>query len=136
MRRPMTLGVRIAVLNNKDEVLLVRHTYVEGWYLPGGGVERGETLEQAARKEVLEETGIFANQLQLKSFHYNNNASPRDHVALYLCKNFSVQNVFSANREIAEVGFFPLSDLPEGTTRSTRTRLAELFDDVPVSPTW
>ena len=58
MTRGMTLGVRVLVKNNKDEVLLVRHTYVPGWHLPGGGVDRGEDVETAAGREVFEETGI------------------------------------------------------------------------------
>ncbi len=56
--RPMTLGVRVVVENEIGEVLLVRHTYVEGWYLPGGGVEASETMAQSASKELREEVGF------------------------------------------------------------------------------
>ena len=136
LRRPMTLGVRIMVVNNNQEILLVRHSYVEGWYFPGGGVERGETFDQAAKKEVLEETGIRANFLELKSLHYNHNASPRDHVALYLCREFERVQEFVPNREIAEIGFFPLKQLPDGTTGATRRRLAEIFENEPASANW
>ena len=116
--------------------MLVRHSYVEGWYFPGGGVERGETFDQAAKKEVLEETGIRANSLELKSLHYNHNASPRDHVALYLCREFERVQEFVPNREIAEIGFFPLKQLPDGTTGATRRRLAEIFENEPASANW
>ncbi len=136
LRRPMTLGVRIVLVNEKQEVLLVRHSYVEGWYLPGGGVERGETLEEAARKEVLEEACIRVDQLELKSIHYNINASPRDHVALFLCEQYEQVQVFVPNREISEIGFFPLDGLPSGATRATRRRLEEVFEDVAASPNW
>lgn len=42
--RPLTLGVRAIVLNDAGELLLVKHTYLNGWYLPGGRVDKGETL--------------------------------------------------------------------------------------------
>ena len=49
--RGMTLGVR-ALLVADGGVVLVRHTYTPGWYLPGGGVERGESVAEAVRREV------------------------------------------------------------------------------------
>jgi len=58
LTRAVTLGVRIIVRNNEGHILLVEHTYIQGWHLPGGGVERGETLAQAAQKELLQETGV------------------------------------------------------------------------------
>src|SRR5580704_19087855 len=56
--RGMTLGVRGVVLNEAREVLLVEHTYVHGWHLPGGGVERGESTETAMARELVEEAGV------------------------------------------------------------------------------
>ena len=46
--RGMTLGVRGVVLNGDNSVFLVKHSYVSGWHLPGGGVEVGETLRRCA----------------------------------------------------------------------------------------
>ena len=54
--RPVTVGVRL-ILEKGQAVLLVKHTYQYDWYLPGGGVKRGETLEGAARREAAEELG-------------------------------------------------------------------------------
>jgi ADP-ribose pyrophosphatase YjhB (NUDIX family) len=54
----MTLGVRVAVIDPEQGVLLVRHGYVSGWYLPGGGVEPGETAAEALAREAREEAAV------------------------------------------------------------------------------
>src|SRR5690606_8107006 len=51
LTRGMTLGVRGVAFDPEGRVLLVEHTYLEGWWLPGGGVDRGETAQQAVRSE-------------------------------------------------------------------------------------
>ena len=137
LRRAMTLGVRLVVRDEQGRVLLVRHTYVPGWHLPGGGVERGETFLQAAEKELLEEAGVVA-EAPLRLFHiYRNLRTSRfDHVALYTCPRWRQEQPKKPDHEIAEHGFFSLDDLPRETTLSTRDRLAELFDDQSVSDIW
>ena len=62
--RPLTLGVRVMMIQD-GKVLLVRHTYLDGWFMPGGGVKRGETLDQAARREAHEEVGALLNEISL-----------------------------------------------------------------------
>ena len=52
--RPLTWGVRLMLIKN-DEIVLVRHTYRDGWFLPGGGLKRRETFTAAARREAHEE---------------------------------------------------------------------------------
>lgn len=128
LRRPMTLGVRMVVWDQKAQtIFLVRHTYVNGWHLPGGGVERGETLAQAVKKELLEEGNIeLTSQPQLFAMYKNRQVTNRDHVALYICTGFRQIEPRLPDYEIAEAGFFPLGALPEATTASTRKRLAEV----------
>lgn len=133
LKRPVTLGVRIALMDG-GKILLVKHTYVSGWYLPGGGVEPGESALQAANKELVEETGIHAKDpLELFAAYHNRNASRRDHVLLYACKGrWERVREFAPNREIAEAAFFSVDELPADTTSATRKRIAELVhNDIP-----
>lgn len=136
-QRPMTLGVRGLVIDPDNRVLLVRHTYVPGFYLPGGGVESGETMLEALIRELAEEGEIHnVNEPALHGVFLNRRVSPRDHVALYVVRDFHFKGPRTPDREIAEAGFFTLDALPDDTTAATRARLAEVFHGAPVSPYW
>lgn len=138
LRRAMTLGAR-GLIHDKAEgtVFLVRHTYVPGWHLPGGGVEIGQTVEEALARECEEEGNIsLTTPPLLKSIHFNSSATQRDHVAFFLVEGFVQTSPKLADREIAEARFFKLTDLPDGTTKSTHRRIAEAIGGMPVSPYW
>ncbi|QUS38353.1 NUDIX domain-containing protein [Tardiphaga alba] len=135
--RGMTLGVRAVVVDADNRVFLVRHTYVTGWYLPGGGVEVGQTFRQALEMELREEGRIaLTGEPVLHGMFLNDHVSIRDHVAVYLVRDFQQDRMPEPNKEIAETGFFPLDALPPDTTEGTRQRLAEIFEGKPVIPTW
>lgn len=138
LRRPMTLGVRGLILDrNLEQVFLIRHTYVPGWQLPGGGVEPGETMREALERELFEEGNIrLTAEPELRSLHFNRQASRRDHVALYVVTSFEQDKPKQPDREIAEGRFFPFEALPELTTPATRRRLAENVGVAPVSDYW
>jgi ADP-ribose pyrophosphatase YjhB (NUDIX family) len=133
----MTLGVRAIVIDAQDRVLLVRHTYVPGWHLPGGGVERGETLLASLTRELAEEGNVLIEeQPRLLGIFFNKAASPRDHVAVYLVRRFRQTGPRVPDREIAEARFFSRSALPEGVSRATHARLAETLDGAAITQTW
>src|SRR4051812_5012331 len=84
LTRGMTLGVRAACFDAEGRIFLVRHTYVPGWYMPGGGMERHETTLGALRKELREEGNLeILGEPQLFHVYYNRKVSKRDHVIFY-----------------------------------------------------
>lgn len=134
--RGMTLGVRAACFDDEGRIFLVRHTYIPGWYLPGGGVERNETVHQALVKEIREEGNLeMTGQPQLFHIYLNSKISRRDHVALYRLnvRQFAPR---PPDREIAESGFFPPDALPDAATAATRRRIAELNGEVQPDGIW
>jgi 8-oxo-dGTP pyrophosphatase MutT (NUDIX family) len=137
LTRPMSLGVRAIVISPDDEILLVRHGYVSGWHFPGGGVEVGETCLESLKRELEEEAQIaIEGPPALHGIFFNTQTSRRDHVAAYVVRSFRVLGERPPDWEIAEARFFPRLALPEGTTRATRARLAEIFDSAPLSEQW
>jgi ADP-ribose pyrophosphatase YjhB (NUDIX family) len=135
-RRGTTLGVRALATDGEGRVLLVRHTYRHGWFLPGGGVESGETAHEALVRELAEEGGVEALSAPvLIGFYANHAAFKNDHVVLYRVEEWRACAP-RENGEIAERGFFAREALPEGVSRGTLRRLAEAFDGAAISATW
>ena len=135
--RPMTLGVRAVVLDDDNRVLLVRHSYIPGWHLPGGAVEAGETLRDALRRELAEEGAIeLAEEPTLFAIYHNTRFSRRDHVALYVVRQFRRLGERRPDWEIVETGFFRLDALPKGAASATRACLAEVLDGLPPRLRW
>lgn len=137
LARPMSLGVRAIVVDAEDKVMLVRHGYVSGWHFPGGGVEVGETCLQSLKRELEEEARIAIEAPPvLHGLFFNRQTSRRDHIVAYVVRSFRVLGERPPDWEIKEARFFPRKALPEGTTRATRARLAEIFDSAPISELW
>ncbi len=135
--RGLTMGVRAVVLDEAERVFLVRHTYVDGWHFPGGGVEVGETVRDALQRELAEEGNIvLSGEPALHGIFFNSYRSRRDHVAVFVVRAFAQSAPRAADREIAEAAFFPLRTLPEGTTRGTRARLDEIVENRPQALHW
>jgi ADP-ribose pyrophosphatase YjhB (NUDIX family) len=136
LSRGLTLGVRGLVTDAEGRVLLIEHTYVPGWHLPGGGVERRETAEQALAHELQEEAGVrVLGRASLLSVHSNEPRHPGDHVLLYRVHAWE-PCASSAQGEIHRVGWFAPDALPEGVTTGTRQRIAEALGEAECDPMW
>jgi len=134
----MTLGVRAAVFDAEERVFLVRHSYTPGWYLPGGGVEPGETIAVALERELMEEGGIVLDApAELFGLYLNRKISARDHVALFVSRAWrQVKPPKIPNLEIIDCGFFAPDALPEAATAATRQRLAEIRQGAAITAEW
>lgn len=136
LKRRMTVGARVVLIDG-ERIFLIRHTYTPGWQFPGGGVEPGESAGQGAAREAMEEAGYRVTERpELFGLYHNVRVTNRDHVALYLCREFEQARPFKPNFEIAEAGWFDHRTLPPDTHESVRLRVAEIFDGVERRETW
>ncbi len=132
-----TTGVRAMVIDGAGRIFLVKHSYVAGWHLPGGGVDLGETAVAAMARELFEEGNIkLAGEPKLHGIFFNNRESRRDHVVLFIVRDFVQERQPEPNYEIIAHGFFAIDALPEDTSRATRARIAEVFGGAAVSELW
>lgn len=138
LSRGMTLGVRAMVLRDDGHLLLVKHTYVPGWYLPGGAVDAGEHAQGAIIREVYEESGVrLQGALQQIGLYQAAPRNPQDHVMLFISHDWvETEDISLPNREILEAAFFPLTALPQDVAGGTQRRVAEYLAGAQPAPIW
>ena len=135
--RAATLGVRAMVIDGQGRIFLVKHSYADGWHLPGGGVEVGETLLDALTRELAEEGHIeLLGPPALHGVYFHPAYSRRDHIALYVVRAFRQTSRPAPNMEIVDCGFFPANTLPPDTTTATRARIAEVLTYKAATERW
>ncbi|MFY0544371.1 NUDIX hydrolase [Brevibacillus sp. H7] len=119
--RPLILvGATIMVLNSQGEILLQHRSDTNDWGLPGGSMDMGERLEETARRELLEETGLRAEQLQFLEalsgpewyYRYPNGDEVYNVIILYFAKEVSGSLAMTDGESIG-LRYFPLDGLPK-----------------------
>lgn len=121
-----THGLRILIVHN-NSLVLVRHWYNGLWVMPGGGIKKTESPEEAAVREVFEETGISIQNPDYKLGAYSNTkGGKRDTVHCFVIK-LSERPVFKERFrfEISDIKLCPFDELPEGTSYATKLRIQE-----------
>jgi len=105
-------------------------------FLPGGGVERGETTEQAVVRELREEAGVrVIGRPRLMGIHANHRVFRGDHVLLYRIEAWA-PCAAADQGEIRAVAWFAPDRLPADTSPGTRRRIEEALDGAESTPHW
>lgn len=135
LRTPVAFGASAIVEDARGHVALVRHSYMAGWHLPGGGVDAGEPPADAVIRELKEEIGLIRSAppellgLLTRRVGWTTNI-----VALYRVRDAVLD--FKPNLEIREMVFADPASPPPGTTAGTRRRLAEIVGGERPSAYW
>ena len=133
--KPLTLGSRAIVVRNQ-KVLLVRLSYARGWYLPGGGVAKGESFLSGLCRELQEECAIDAQDAELFGLYFTTKQKKIDHVAIYVVREFKELSNSPHDPEIEESRFFAFDALPADTSPATKRRLQEFVSGAKRSEQW
>ncbi|WP_047999103.1 NUDIX hydrolase [Lactiplantibacillus herbarum] len=123
-------GAAIIAQNSTGKVLLVYRTDNHCWGLPAGSTEPGETVQQTARRELQEETGLTVGALTLidvfsgPKMHYQYpNGDVIDSVTTLYRANTTGGELVQATDETSTASFFDLNDLPTPLTPLTKWML-------------
>ncbi len=124
--RPVTLGVRILLFKD-GKFVLVKHSYQDAWYLPGGGIKRGETFEQAILREAAEECGARINQMRFVGVYDNLDDYKNDHIVLFLSEDFIIDK--KGDSEIEQVSEFSYQQLPDNISPGSRRKIEAFISE-------
>jgi len=120
------------VRNTEGSILLHRRADNGRWGLPGGGIERDETAEQAVVREVLEETGYEVEARRLIGVYsepgHTTISYPDGNSVCYVALGFACRVVGgrpALSEETIEVGWFPLEALPDSVPLGHRQRIRD-----------
>ncbi len=131
--RPLLqVGAGIIVVDGAGRVLLQRRSDNGGWDYAGGSMELGEEIEATARRELLEETGLTARQLELfgvfsgEDMHYiyPNGDEVYNVDVVYICRDY-VGKLKAQKGEVDELRFFDADGLPENISPPSRKPLEQ-----------
>ena len=134
--RPITFGVKAIILNEKGDILLVRHSYVQQsqWMLPGGGLRKGETAEAAIEREVWEELRLRIVRKEVFGQFVSKREGKTDNITLFICHTQGDPR--PGDLEILEAKFYARDSTPANASPATRRRLSEFLEGCSVQQEW
>jgi 8-oxo-dGTP diphosphatase len=126
-------GAACAVFDDGGQVLLVKHTYGrENWELPGGLGEPGESPDETAARELLEETGLAVQLDRLTGVYFEPDHDFGEMLHFVFCARWSAGPEPSpSSNEIVEVGWWSVDDLPRPMSDFTEHRILDAVTPVP-----
>jgi ADP-ribose pyrophosphatase len=102
-------------LDNEHVVMVRQYRYVFGedhrWEMPTGGVKPGESLEEAARRELREEVGYDAAELQLVSTYFTSKSIMQEIGYLFIGRSLNQVEAIPDETEFLEVAVFPFQEV-------------------------
>jgi len=126
-----TKGVRV-IIKNGNKVLLIKHPYDNYWVFPGGGIEKGETEIEAAKREALEETSYdLIGEIAVLGKYQNNTGGKDDYVTICVCDDYKKSDKpkrLIDRIEVQKQDWFDVDNLPN-ISRATKDRLKELHNN-------
>lgn len=136
--RPLIMtSACVLILNEKNQLLLQKRRDNGTWSYPGGSMEMGETFEECARREALEETGLQIKDLRFftdnsgEKMHYVYPNGDEVYIAeiVFICKEYEGKMKVQ-EEEIITQQFFDLDNLPEPIFSVNKDTIHKLADHI------
>lgn len=128
-------GKILLSLRNSDPAKAQSSLRGEGtWTMPGGKLEFGETIEEGAKREVLEETGIILNEVKVMCLNTEKNQHAHYITVGTYCDNFSGEAELKEPEEIVDWQWFDLNNLPSPIFPSSEHMLVNYKNKVFYTP--
>ena len=113
-------GARAIIRNDKDEILLIKRKDTGRWGMPAGSLELGDSVTDALKREVFEETGLTVTSFRPLSVYtdskyaieYPNGDQVQIFTMVFIVDEWE-GDLVSETDETSDIGFFPLDDLPD-----------------------
>ena len=131
--QPTTIGIRLFLLADK-KILLVKHSYLNQWFFPGGGVKAKETIKEALEREIKEEIGVdIRGKIQILGIYSNFWEHKKDYIIVFLMETPKEIKTTIAlqNFEIKDIKYFSLKNLPANVSPGTKKRIQEFLNRNP-----
>ncbi len=115
------IGVFALIFNHENQILLGHRRDIDWWNLPGGGMEIGETVDEAICREVFEETGLKVKVVQLVGVY--SKPQKQEVVLTFFCN--IIGGTLQSTEETRESRYFHPDALPENTLPKHRQRIVD-----------